>query len=268
MGNCCDFIESGVRDKHNQPQQGMVWVKNNKKQHNIFKDRNEVPLRIIRNDSNMSLTRALKYETQHQTPQLTIIKGKSAANIFEQYKNQNGDNLTFAPNSESRRREFDRSIEEDGLAINVSFNGQMQDVKSYDRDIRSDQGGGVADHVGIFIEHSTSKASFNQEIKCTDQSRLIESQHIESRYIINDLLANKIPSPRKFRFNPINQEQLPQKNQTQIKALPWGPCRISILARQLNKQVQQVLPTSKSETEKCKFEVQVVNRTIQMTRMI
>lgn len=32
MGNCCDFIESDVRDKqNNQPQQGMVWVKNNKK---------------------------------------------------------------------------------------------------------------------------------------------------------------------------------------------------------------------------------------------
>lgn len=41
MGNCCDFIESDVRDKHNQPQQGMVWVKNNKKQHNIFKDRSK-----------------------------------------------------------------------------------------------------------------------------------------------------------------------------------------------------------------------------------
>lgn len=41
MGNCCDFIESDVRDRHGQPQQGMLMTRPQKKVHNVFKDKSK-----------------------------------------------------------------------------------------------------------------------------------------------------------------------------------------------------------------------------------
>ena len=44
MGNCCEFMESDVRDRHGQPQQGMTLAKNpSKKVHNPFKDKSKRP---------------------------------------------------------------------------------------------------------------------------------------------------------------------------------------------------------------------------------
>lgn len=69
----------------------MIWAKNNKKQHNVFKDRSnrshiqiinidEVPFKIERHDTNLSLAKAIALE--NQAP-YNFIKPYTGNNSFD-----------------------------------------------------------------------------------------------------------------------------------------------------------------------------------------